>query len=163
MTPQYNWVDNLIFVSTETLDVEYGVGSLKLDHWAFGPHHVWTDPATGLVVRMWQPFNGLQVFTPGSWKTEITTEGQGYLDELAADGKTAPKAAMPGGSTFRIKCGDDGFHQDSLDVPHQSSTGDLHRARTKKPVPPTLETTSPTCHRFSQVAFEGGAQQPQLR
>jgi len=130
---QYNWVDNLIFVSTETLDVEYGVGSLKLDHWAFGPHHVWTDPATGLVVRMWQPFNGLQVFTPGSWKTEITTEGQGYLDELAADGKTAPKAAMPGGSTFRIKCGDDGFHQDSLDVPHQSSTGDLHRARTKKP------------------------------
>merc|ERR1712136_661892 len=79
---------------------------------------------TGLVVRMWQPFNGLQVFTPGNWKTEITTEGQGYLDELAADGKTAPKAAMPGGSTFRIKCGDDGFHQDSLDVPHQSSTGD---------------------------------------
>ena len=52
---QHNFVDNLIFVSTETLDVEYGVGSLKLDHWAFGPHHVWTDPATGLVVRMWQP------------------------------------------------------------------------------------------------------------
>ena len=36
----------------------------------------------------------------------------GYLDELAADGKTAPKAAMPGGSTFRIKCGDDGFHKE---------------------------------------------------
>ena len=38
---------------------------------------------------------------------------------------------MTGSSTFRIKCGDDGFYQDSLDVPQQSSTGDLHRARTK--------------------------------
>ena len=100
--------DNLIFVSTETLDVECGVGSLKLD--------------TG---RSDRPRDGV-----GNWKTEITTEGQGHLDELAADGKTSPKAAMPGGSTFRIKCGDDGFHQDSLDVPHQSC---LHRARTKKP------------------------------
>ena len=40
---------------------------------------------------------------------------------------------MTGSSTFRIKCGDDGFHHDSLDVPHQTSTGDLHRARTKVP------------------------------
>ena len=40
---------------------------------------------------------------------------------------------MTGSSTFRIKCGDDGFHHDSLVVPHQSSTGDLHRARTKVP------------------------------
>ena len=45
---------------------------------------------------------------------QITTEGQGYLDELASDGKTAPKAAMTGSCTFRNKCGDDGFHQDSL-------------------------------------------------
>ena len=40
---------------------------------------------------------------------------------------------MTGSSTVRIKCGDDGFHKDSLDVPHHSSTGDLHRARTKVP------------------------------
>ena len=70
-------------------------------------------------------------FHLGNWETEITTEGQGYLDELAADGNTAPKAAMTGSSTFRIKCGDDGFHQDSLDVPHQSRKG-KHRALTKK-------------------------------
>ena len=50
-------------------------GSLKLDYWAFVPHHVWTDPATRLVVRIWQHFNGLQVFIPGNWETEITTEG----------------------------------------------------------------------------------------
>ena len=73
------------------------------------------------------------VFIPGNWETEITNEGQGYLVELAAAGNTAPKAAMTGSSTFRIKCGDDGFYQDSPDVPQQSSTGDLHRARTKAP------------------------------
>ena len=44
-----------------------------------------------------------------------------------------PNAAMTGSSTFRIKCGDDGFHQVSFDVSHHSSTGDLHRVRTKEP------------------------------
>lgn len=131
---QYNWVDNLFFVSTETLGVEYGVGSMTLDHWAFGPHHAWTDPATGLIVRMWQPFNGLQIFTPGNWKEEITADGQKYLDELAADGKTAPKAAMPKGSTFRIKCGDDGFHHaGGDDTIQKAQASDLKRARSKIP------------------------------
>jgi hypothetical protein len=129
---QYNWVDNLFFVATETLDVEYGVGTMKLDHWAFGPHHAWTDPKTGLIVRMWQPFNGLQIFTPGNWQQEITEEGQKYLAELAADGKTAPKAALPKGSTFRIKCGDDGFNQASAQTP-KADAFDLKRARTKVP------------------------------
>ena len=40
---------------------------------------------------------------------------------------------MLGGSTFRIKCGDDGFHQDTLNFPHQPSTGDIHCARSKVP------------------------------
>jgi len=129
---QYNWVDKLFFVSTETLDVEYGVGSTKLDHWAFGPHHAWTDPATGLIVRMWQPFNGLQIFTPGNWKSEISAGGQKLLDDLAADGKTAPKAALPKGSTFRIKCGDDGFHKSSA-AEDKAQISDLKRARSKVP------------------------------
>jgi hypothetical protein len=132
---QYNWVDKLFFVATETLDVEYGVGSTQLDHWAFGPHHAWTDPATGLIVRMWQPFNGLQIFTPGNWKSDITADGQKLLDELAADGKTAPKAALPKGSTFRIKCGDDGFHHSSGEGFEQAQVSDLKRARTKVPGP----------------------------
>jgi len=105
---------------------------MKLDHWAFGPHHAWTDPKTGLIVRMWQPFNGLQIFTPGNWQQEITEEGQKYLAELAQDGKTAPKAALPKGSTFRIKCGDDGFNQPSAQTP-KADAFDLKRARTKVP------------------------------
>ena len=38
-----------------------------------------------------------------------------------------------GSSTFSIKCGDDGFHHDSLDVQYLLSTGHLHRAHTKVP------------------------------
>ena len=27
----------------------------------YGPHHIWTVPDSGKILRMWQPFNGLQV------------------------------------------------------------------------------------------------------
>ena len=61
------------------------------------------------------------------------TEGQSHLVELVLDGKTTPRASLTRSSSFRIKCGDDGFRHVSFDVSHQSSTGDLHRARTKVP------------------------------
>ena len=36
-----------------------------MDHWAFGPHHLWSEPDTGNIIRMWQPFNGLNVYPSG--------------------------------------------------------------------------------------------------
>jgi hypothetical protein len=36
-----------------------------MNHWAFGPHHMWTEVETGDIIRMWQPFNGLQVYPGG--------------------------------------------------------------------------------------------------
>ena len=38
---------------------------VELDHWAYGPHHVWVYPENGQILRMWQPFNGLQVYPGG--------------------------------------------------------------------------------------------------
>jgi len=133
---QYNWVDQLFYVATEKLDVEYGVGTLVLDHWAFGPHHVWTDPASGYIVRMWQPFNGLEIFEPGSFH-----EGHdpAAFAELTSDGKTPPKAALKGGSTFHVKCTADGFPTEpqeeipALEYRSSATESDLHRARTKVP------------------------------
>jgi len=141
---QYNWVDNLIFVATENIDVEYGVGQKTLDHWAFGPHHAWTDGDTGLIVRMWQPYNGLQIFAPGTFHEGHDEKA---FEELSVDGKASPKAAQKvGGSTFRIKCTDDGFpttppgpppteeqdHSMGAGLP-KASVADLKRARTKVP------------------------------
>jgi len=138
---QYNWVDNLFFVAREKLEVEYGVGSKVMDHWAFGPHHAWTDPSTGIIIRMWQPYNGLQVFEPGTF--HVGHDASAFA-ELAIDGKTAPKLARKkGGSSFRIKCTDDGFPEPPKEVDekkmteattaHKASKADLHRAKTKKP------------------------------
>ena len=64
---QTNWTDNLFFVGREKIGVEYDQGVKVLDHWAFGPHHVWSFPESGQILRMWQPFNGLQVF-PGEFE-----------------------------------------------------------------------------------------------
>ena len=57
---QHSWIHNLIFVATETLDVEYddevGLLGVRIAQRM--------GPTMGLVVRKWQPFNGLEVFTP---------------------------------------------------------------------------------------------------
>merc|ERR1712241_1289627 len=124
-------------------------GPQTLDHWIYGPHHAWTNPQTGIIVRLWQPFNGLQIFPPGTWHEGTDSS---LFAELKPDGSQSPAAAKPGGATFRIKCRDDGFSEDvasamrdddastdalelaSQPVGHrQSSARDLLRARTKVP------------------------------
>ena len=78
-----------------------------------------------------------------NWETEITTEGQGYLVELAADGNTAPKATMTRSSIFRYKCGDDHL------MSHTNRVRETYTVHARRcPVSP-LETTSPACYRFS--------------
>jgi len=149
---QYNWVDKLFYVATETLDVEYGVGSQLLDHWAFGPHHAWTDPATGLIVRMWQPFNGLQVFGPGAFSkndayADAVHKGYHLFDQLSTKGDKAPDWCVKKGSpinTIQINCDDNGFYDTSKDESahwsesppagtDKAAASDLRRARTKVP------------------------------
>lgn len=57
-----NWTQILSYVGTELLQIEAGVGGLRVNHFVWGPHHVWAEPLSGRIVRMWQPFNGLEVF-----------------------------------------------------------------------------------------------------
>lgn len=126
---QYNWTDNLFFIAREKIGVEYVWQTMELDHWAFGPHHAWVDPETGVIVRMWQPFNGLQVFEPGTWEEGV--QDPKYWEDLSVDGSTAPKAGRKDGniSDFRIKCTDDGFYTG----PSTAAASDLKRARSKVP------------------------------
>jgi hypothetical protein len=77
---------------------------------------------------MWQPFNGLQVFEPGTWKAEKPDPA--LFGELCTDGKCSPADAKKNGSAnVRIKCTDDGFWSNESTV----SVQDLTRARTKVP------------------------------
>lgn len=126
---QYNWTQNLHFVAREKIGVEYVWETMTLDHWAFGPHHAWVDPVTGVIVRMWQPFNGLQVFEPGTW-SETAPDPKIFAD-LSTDGSTAPRAARKSttDANVRLKCTDDGFYSG----PSVLGVDDLKRARTKIP------------------------------
>lgn len=117
----YNWTDNLSFIGREKIDVEYiWKKGVTLDHWGYGPHHIWSEPETGKLIRMWQPFNGLQVFPGG---TSI-----GYVDPSNFT-DLPPPMCKKGGATVRIKCTDDGYPQKSEKLEGK----DLHRA--KNPIP----------------------------
>lgn len=127
---QFNWTNHLSFVGRERIDVEYGVGNHTLDHWAFGPHHVWTAPESGYIIRMWQPFNGLQVFPSGN--------GNETIDETLFDDIPPALCKKKGGAAIRIKCGDDGYPQTQAaaadsENPLVASKRDTTRAKTFKP------------------------------
>jgi len=63
------WAKGARFVGRERLGIEFLWKTRAVDHFVKGPHHVWTDLETGHVVRMYQPFNGLEVFDPDSYVT----------------------------------------------------------------------------------------------
>merc|ERR1711957_549363 len=65
---------------------------------------VWTDPRTGHIVRAWQPFNGLQVYNPDSWKEGIEDETVFEYPPAMCKGP----AAGQNETIWRINCDDDG-------------------------------------------------------
>jgi len=132
---QYNWTQQMFFIAREKIGVEYGIGEMILDHWAFGPHHVWSVPETGKALRMWQPFNGLQVFPNGT----DSVEG---LDPKTFDDIPPALCKKEGGALFRIKCTDDGLPQNSTTkkahlekLAKMPKDTDTNMARAKQVVP----------------------------
>jgi len=96
---QYNWVDKADYVGREKIGLEFLWESQVLDHWVLGPHNFWTNITTGKLVRMWQPFNGLEVFDYATYSEEIDPS----VWEIP------PPKCKKGGAQFRINCDDDGF------------------------------------------------------
>lgn len=102
---QYNWTNRLSYVGRETLGIEYAWTTMTLDHWSFGPHHVWTVPASGSIIRMWQPYNGLQVFPNGTLTSPVD----------ASKLTTIPPDECKSSSrfSFKIKCNASGYPEDT--------------------------------------------------
>jgi len=127
----YNWTDNLNYLARERLEIEYGVGEMDVDHWTFGPHHAWTAVGSNKIVRMWQPYNGYELFEPGSFTDDVADQD--------SFGEFPPAMCRKGGALARIDCKDDGYpviKDDSFAVPDMSpepEVSDLRRARTKVP------------------------------
>ena len=59
-------------------DVEGELTDVELDHWAYGPHHLWSYPESGQILRMWQPFNGLQV-SLAFYSTQVKNSDSSYF------------------------------------------------------------------------------------
>jgi len=128
----YNWTNHLSYVGREEIDVEYGIGTMQMEHWTYGPHHAWTAVGDNKIVRMWQPYNGFEVFYPGSWKS-------GVADPAVFENMVPPPLCKKGGAKMRIGCTDDGF---PTGPPHENTEAaagvpatveDLKRARAKVP------------------------------
>jgi hypothetical protein len=98
---QYNWTQQMFFIGREKIGIEYIEKEMVLDHWAYGPHHVWSIPETGKTVRMWQPYNGLEVFPEGT--QNATAVDPTKFDDLP------PTLCKKGGAVFRIGCTDGGL------------------------------------------------------
>merc|ERR1712156_1278103 len=99
---QYNWIEKMVYIGREIIGIEYLNEVREMNHWAFGPHHMWTDIDTGDIIRMWQPFNGLQVYPGGV--------PQGSVDATLFE-EIPPALCKKGfdGAIMRIGCDDEGY------------------------------------------------------
>jgi len=125
----YNWTNQMFYIGREEVGIEFNDPPVKevLEHWAFGPHHVWSKIGTGEIRRMWQPYNGLQVFEHGTSNHTI--------DPTLFDDIPPTLCKKKGGATFRIKCSDDGYPTNGTTKASGPNTSkkDLYRAKQKKP------------------------------
>ena len=73
---------------------------VELDHWANGPNHVWTYPESGQILRTWNPFKGLSIYTSGVHREPID------LNDFQS---IPPKKCKKGGATLRTGCDENGY------------------------------------------------------
>jgi len=126
---QYNWIDKMVYIGREIIGIEYITEVREMDHWAFGPHHLWSDPATGNIIRMWQPFNGLQVYPTGV--------AEGNVDSTLFE-EIPPALCKKGGALMRFGCDADGYPTLDKKVERKSPKNivkkkDIKRAEEKVP------------------------------
>lgn len=64
----HDFAKDAVLIGREIIGLEGLDMEVEADHWNKGPHHFWVDTHTGKFVRGWQPWNGLNVYIPGTWK-----------------------------------------------------------------------------------------------
>jgi len=90
------------FIGRENLFIEFIEKTMEVDHWVQGPHHIWVDTATRRIVRMWQPWNGLEIWDPEEWN----------FDDNTSEFEAPPKLCIPSWHRWTIKCNDEGYPKD---------------------------------------------------
>lgn len=111
--------------SNPTQPRRYTGTTQELEHWAFGPHHLWSTVDKGEIIRMWQPFNGLQIFPEGTNRIE---QDQDMFED------PPPECKKDGGALFRVKCSDEGYPM-TEEEEKAVEINKLDKARAVEPVP----------------------------
>jgi len=63
----HDFAKDAVLIGREQIHVEAPINKTVIaDHWNKGPHHFWIDVQTNQMIRAWQPFNGLEVYS--DWK-----------------------------------------------------------------------------------------------
>jgi len=100
----YNFAEDAQYLGRERIGVEW-IGEMELDHFILWSHHMWTDPVSKRLVRLWKPWNGLQIYHPDAWTDDVA-------DPSVFD--TPPAQCKKGGAKIRIKCDDDGNYHPAM-------------------------------------------------
>lgn len=126
----HNWTNLLSYIGREEFVVEYDVGLKQLEHWNYGPHHVWTEVGSDKIVRMWQPYNGFEVFP--RWEDGV--------NETVFQDIVPPEKCKKGknGAIMRIGCTDDGYPNKPTPYPPMLK----ETAAPEDPEPPAIEPPS---------------------
>ena len=74
-------------------------------------------PENGQIVRMWKPWNGLQVYPVGGWNSSVA-------DDSVFD--VPPPQCKKGGAKVRITCDDDGHYQPKNESEMAAAMEELH-------------------------------------
>lgn len=67
----HDWAADGEYLGRAELGIEFLWTRKVVDHWVKGPHHAFVDVISGQIIRLWQPFNGLEVFDPSKLEESV--------------------------------------------------------------------------------------------
>lgn len=90
----HDFAKDAVLIGRELIGLEGLDMQVEADHWNKGPHHFWVDVKTNQFVRGWQPWNGLNVYVPGTWQ----------VGPVGADNFTVPESCYKGLLHKNVSC-----------------------------------------------------------
>lgn len=80
----HDFAKDAVLIGREKIGVEILNKEVIADHWNKGPHHFWIEVETNQMIRAWQPFNGLQIYS--NWNYTMPPQENFKVDKSCYTG-----------------------------------------------------------------------------